>query len=70
MADKKLCCDRSTRPKAVLAVGLRQKTLRPRFLIATTASKVFQQPISAHQCPLVVKNLIREISVNPRKSAV
>jgi hypothetical protein len=25
MADEKLCCDRSTRPKAVLAVGLRQE---------------------------------------------
>jgi hypothetical protein len=31
--------------KAVLAVGLRQKALRQRFLIATTASKVFSQPI-------------------------
>jgi len=30
---------------AVLAVGLRQEALRPRFLIATTASKVFLQPI-------------------------
>jgi hypothetical protein len=29
---------------AVLAVGLRQETLPQRFLIATTASKVFQQP--------------------------
>jgi hypothetical protein len=36
---------RSTRPQAVLAVGLRQKALRQRFLIATTASKVFSQPI-------------------------
>jgi len=34
--------------EAVLAVGLRQKALRPRFLIATTASRVFPQPISAH----------------------
>src|ERR1035441_2087449 len=29
---------------AVLAVGLRQKALPQRFLIATTASKVFLQP--------------------------
>jgi len=33
--------------KAVLAVGLRQKALPQRFLIATPASKVFLQPISA-----------------------
>jgi hypothetical protein len=31
--------------QAVLAVGLRQKALRQRFLIATTASRVFPQPI-------------------------
>jgi hypothetical protein len=30
--------------KAVLAVGLRQKALLQRFLIATTASRVFPQP--------------------------
>jgi hypothetical protein len=44
MADEKLCCERSTRPKAVLAVGLRQKALPQRFLIATMASRVFPQP--------------------------
>jgi hypothetical protein len=43
----------------VSAVGLRQKALPKCFLLATTASMVFQQPISAHQCPLVVKNPIR-----------
>jgi hypothetical protein len=32
----------------VLAVGLRQEMLRQRFLIATTDSKVFPQPI--HIC--------------------
>jgi hypothetical protein len=42
-------CERSTRPEAVLAVGLRQKALPKCFLLATTASRVFQQPISAHQ---------------------
>jgi hypothetical protein len=34
--------------KAVLAVGLRQKALPQRFLIATTASRVFPQPINVH----------------------
>jgi hypothetical protein len=40
----KNCAAARTRPEAVLAVGLRQKALQQRFLIATTASRVFQQP--------------------------
>jgi hypothetical protein len=40
----KQCCVRSTRPQAVLAVGLRQKALQQRFLIATTAYRRFPQP--------------------------
>jgi hypothetical protein len=51
MADEKLCCDRSTRPKAVLAVGLRQKALPQCFLLATTASKVFPQPARIRDHP-------------------
>jgi hypothetical protein len=60
---------------------LRQKALPQRFLIATTASKVFPQPanirprISVDQRKLVVKNLIRirnhpreKIRVHPRFS--
>jgi hypothetical protein len=38
--------------KAVLAVGLRQKALPPRFLIATTASRVFPQPHKSIPTPL------------------
>jgi hypothetical protein len=45
MAAGKLCCVRSTRPQAVLAVGLRQEALPQRFLIATTAYSCFPQPI-------------------------
>jgi hypothetical protein len=48
----KLGCVCSTRPQAVLAVGLRQKALPQRFLIATTANSCFPQPAN--------------ISVNPR----
>jgi hypothetical protein len=44
MAAGKLCCVRSTRPQAVLAVGSRQKALLQRFLIATTAHSCFPQP--------------------------
>jgi hypothetical protein len=47
-----------------------RKTLPQRFLIATTASRVFQQSISDHQCPSVVKNLIRNIRVHSRPFAV
>jgi hypothetical protein len=35
----------------MLAVGLRQKALRQRFLIATTASRVFQQPTNIRANP-------------------
>jgi hypothetical protein len=54
----------------VLAAGLRQKALLKCFLLATTASRVFQQPISGYQCPSVVKNLfrIRDHPRNPRKN--
>jgi hypothetical protein len=44
LAAGKLCCWRSTRPQAVSAVGLRQKALLQRFLIATTAYSCFPQP--------------------------
>jgi hypothetical protein len=47
-----------------------RKALLLRFLIATTVSRVFQQSISDHQCPSVVKNLIRKISVHSRSFAV
>jgi hypothetical protein len=53
---------------AVLAVGLRTEALLPRFLIATTASSVFQSPspISDNQCSSVVKSPIRNIRVHSR----
>jgi hypothetical protein len=60
MADEKLCCDRSTRPKAVLAVGLRQKALPQRFLITTTASKVFQRPAEIRVNPPALRSLAKE----------
>jgi hypothetical protein len=40
-----------TRPQAVLAVKLRQKALRQRFLIATTAYSRFPQPIHIRISP-------------------
>jgi hypothetical protein len=48
----KNCAAAQHTPHGVLAVELRQKALLQRFLIATTAGKVFPQPanISAHQC--------------------
>jgi hypothetical protein len=49
--------------KAVLAVGLRQKALRQRFLIATTASRVFQQPIRVHSCLFAVKKRIESVII-------
>jgi hypothetical protein len=41
LACGKLCCQRSTRPQAALAVELRQKALFP---IATTDCSCFPQP--------------------------
>jgi hypothetical protein len=35
----------------VLAVGLRQKALPKCFLLATTASSVFQQPVNIRDYP-------------------
>jgi len=52
---------------AVLAVGLCQEALPQRFLITTTASRVFQQPaISAIICVIRGENqgLLATISVN------
>jgi hypothetical protein len=40
-ADEKLCCQRSTRPKAVSPSGCEQKALLQRFLLATTAQQSF-----------------------------
>jgi hypothetical protein len=42
----KNCAAAQHTAKAVLAVGLCQEPLRQRFLIATTASRVFQQSLS------------------------
>jgi hypothetical protein len=52
----KNCAAAQHTAEAVLAVGLRQKALPQRFLIATTAGKVFPQPVN--------------IGVNPCSSAV
>jgi hypothetical protein len=48
---EKLCCARSTRLQAVLAVELHQKALPERFLLATAASRVFQQPARIREHP-------------------
>ena len=68
----KNCAANAAHGNAVLAVGLRAETLLQRFLLATTASSVFQQPanLSDNQCPSVVKNPIRNIRVNSRPFAV
>jgi hypothetical protein len=52
-------------PHGVLAVGLRQKTLPKCFLLATMASRVFQQPISDHQW----LNAIRVYPRHPRENS-
>jgi hypothetical protein len=48
----KNCAAAQHTAKAVLAVGLRQKALRQRFLLATTAGKVFPQPVIAEKISL------------------
>jgi hypothetical protein len=51
----------------VLAVGLRQKALQQRFLIATTASRFFRQPLNIRDHLRYPRENIR---VNSRPFAV
>jgi hypothetical protein len=56
----KNCAASAAHGQGRIAVGLRQKELPQRFLIATTASRVFQQPIviiSAGAILLVFRSL-------------
>jgi hypothetical protein len=53
----KNCAANAAHGQGRVAVGLRQKALRQRFLIATTASRVFQQPVNirVNSRPFAVK---------------
>jgi hypothetical protein len=54
----KNCCWRSTRPKAVLAVGLQAEALLQCFLLATTARKFFRSLLISAQIPVIREKMI------------
>jgi hypothetical protein len=59
----KNCAADAAHGQGRVAVGLRQKALPRRFLLATTANRVFQQPIRDHSCLFAVKKRIESVII-------
>jgi len=66
----KNCAANAAHGNAVLAVGLRAETLLQRFLLATTASSVFQQPPNIRANPPALRSSRSEGGCHPRKKTL